>query len=55
MAEHSKSSDEKREKATKSDSAEKGKTMNKYCPCCGHPIRVGQEVCLNCLVYLWEV
>ena len=26
----------------------------RICPCCGEPIRVGQEVCLNCLVYLWE-
>lgn len=24
------------------------------CPCCGATIMVGQEVCLNCLVYLWE-
>ena len=29
--------------------------MNKYCPVCGSPIKAGQEVCLNCLVYLWEV
>lgn len=28
---------------------------NKVCPCCGEPIVYGQEVCLNCLVYLWEV
>ena len=28
---------------------------NKYCPCCGEPIMVGQEECLNCRVYLWEV
>jgi hypothetical protein len=28
---------------------------NKYCPCCGDPIMVGQEECLNCRVYLWEV
>ena len=27
----------------------------KYCPCCGEPIMVGQEACLNCHVYLWEV
>ncbi len=27
----------------------------KFCPCCGEPIMVGQEVCLNCKVYLWEV
>lgn len=27
---------------------------NKECPCCGEPIMVGQERCLNCLVYLWE-
>ena len=29
--------------------------MNKHCPVCGRPIMVGQQVCLNCLVYLWEV
>lgn len=29
--------------------------MSKYCPVCGAPIYVGQEKCLNCLVYLWEV
>lgn len=29
--------------------------MGKRCPCCGEPIMVGQEKCLNCLVYLWEV
>ena len=30
--------------------------MNKkVCPCCGAPIKGGQEVCLNCLVYLWGV
>ena len=29
--------------------------MNKkVCPCCGAPIMVGQEACLNCRVYLWE-
>lgn len=27
----------------------------KKCPCCGEPIMVGQEKCLNCHVYLWEV
>ena len=27
----------------------------KICPCCGEPIMVGQEACLNCHVYLWEV
>ena len=27
----------------------------KHCPCCGAEIMVGQESCLNCLVYLWEV
>lgn len=27
----------------------------KYCPRCGEPIMVGQEACLNCHVYLWEV
>ena len=27
----------------------------KYCPCCGEPIMVGQEKCVNCHVYLWEV
>lgn len=26
----------------------------KVCPCCGAPIIPYQEVCLNCLVYLWE-
>lgn len=26
---------------------------SKYCPCCGEPIMVGQEECLNCRVYLW--
>lgn len=26
-----------------------------YCPCCGAEIMAGQEVCLNCLVYLREV
>ena len=29
--------------------------MSKYCPCCGEPIMVGQEECLNCRVYLLEV
>lgn len=28
---------------------------NKKCPCCGEPIMAGQEACLNCHVYLWEV
>jgi hypothetical protein len=23
------------------------------CPCCGAPIKVGQEECLKCRVYLW--
>ena len=27
----------------------------KHCPCCGERIIVGQEACLNCNVYLWEV
>ena len=27
----------------------------KHCPCCGHPIMVGQERCTYCLIYLWEV
>ena len=27
---------------------------SKICPCCGEPIMVGQEACLNCHVYLWE-
>ena len=27
----------------------------KRCPCCGERIMVGQEKCLNCKVYLWEV
>lgn len=27
----------------------------RVCPVCGEPITPGQEVCLNCLVYLWEV
>lgn len=27
----------------------------KHCPCCGKPIIVGQEICLNCHAYLWEV
>ena len=27
----------------------------KHCPYCGHPIMIGQEKCLNCLTYLWEV
>ena len=27
----------------------------KHCPCCGERIMVGQEKCLNCHVYLWEV
>lgn len=26
----------------------------KHCPCCGAEIVPYQEVCLNCLVYLWE-
>ena len=26
----------------------------KYCPCCGARIMPGQEVCLECMVYLWE-
>ncbi len=25
------------------------------CPCCGQPIMAGQEACLYCRVYLWEV
>ena len=29
--------------------------MIKHCPCCGAEIVPGQQVCLNCLVYLWEV
>ncbi len=28
---------------------------NRFCPCCGEPIMVGAEACLNCHVYLWEV
>lgn len=28
---------------------------NKKCPYCGEPIMVGQEKCLNCHEYLWEV
>ena len=28
--------------------------LSKYCPCCGAEIVPYQEVCLNCLVYLWE-
>lgn len=24
------------------------------CPVCGAEIMAGQEVCTNCLVYLWE-
>lgn len=28
--------------------------VSKRCPCCGAEIMAGQEVCLNCLVYLWE-
>lgn len=28
--------------------------LSKHCPCCGAEIMAGQEVCLNCLVYLWE-
>ena len=31
------------------------KTMSKRCPVCGAEIMAGQEVCTNCLVYLWEV
>ena len=27
----------------------------RVCPCCGEPIMAGQEKCLNCLVYLWEI
>lgn len=27
----------------------------RICPCCGEPIMVGQEKCVNCHVYLWEV
>ena len=26
-----------------------------YCPCCGAEITAGQQLCLNCRVYLWEV
>ena len=29
--------------------------MSKRCPVCGAEIMAGQEVCLNCWVYLWEV
>lgn len=29
--------------------------LSKHCPCCGEPIMAGQEECLNCRVYLWEV
>lgn len=28
---------------------------SKRCPVCGTEIMAGQEVCTNCLVYLWEV
>ena len=27
----------------------------RICICCGEPILVGQQECLNCRVYLWEV
>lgn len=26
-----------------------------YCPVCGAEIIAGQQVCLHCHVYLWEV
>ena len=26
-----------------------------YCPSCGAEIQAGQEYCLNCHAYLWEV
>ena len=26
-----------------------------YCPCCGAEIIAGQQECLNCRIYLWEV
>lgn len=29
--------------------------MKNKCPCCGEQIMVGQEVCLNCKVYLWRI
>ena len=29
--------------------------MKIYCPVCGAEITAGQQVCLNCKVYLWEV
>lgn len=29
--------------------------LSKHCPCCGAEIMAGQEVYLNCWVYLWEV
>ena len=27
----------------------------RVCPFCGASITIGQQVCLNCLEYLWEV
>lgn len=29
--------------------------LSNKCPCCGEPIMAGQEECLYCRVYLWEV
>lgn len=29
--------------------------LNKHCPVCGAEIVAGQEACLHCRVYLWEV
>lgn len=29
--------------------------LNKHCPCCGAEIMAGQEECLYCREYLWEV
>ena len=29
--------------------------LSKHCPCCGAEIMAGQEECLYCRVYLWEV
>ena len=29
--------------------------LSKHCPVCGAEIMAGQEACLNCRVYLWEV
>ena len=41
--------------AEQEDVEEESMIMKLYCPCCGAEITAGQQECLNCRVYLWEV